>query len=300
MKNKITKAIITAAGRGTRFLPASKAFQKEMVPLMNKPQLQRVIEEAMNVGITDIAVVVREGVRTLQDYLEKNDKLWQELKAAGKEDRMDSWIKLKERVNLTIFEQRDSDPYGNGTPFILAREFIDNKPFVAMWGDDLVIQTDPDEDPCLKQMMDMYDKYQPVAIMQAQKVDRKEISRYGSFAYFDDDEIPYRVKALVEKPEPDEAPSLMANACRFILTPKVLGELSKKVKGKDQEIWLTEAVDRIIQKNELVLAPPIKGNTWCASGDPIRWLKANLTVALHNEKFREGTLQVLDEIKEFK
>jgi len=295
---KVTKAIITAAGRGTRFLPVSKAFQKEMVPVMHKPQLQWVIEEAIESGITDIAIVVRKGVDTFKNYLNENKKLWKFLEKNGKEELLESWINLKRNAKITIFQQKEKDPYGNGTPFLVAKKFMKDEPFAAMWGDDIMIRTDRSKPTCLAQMINYFEMYEPTAVLSAKKVEKKEICRYGSFNYYPKGEskVPYQVKGLIEKPEPENAPSLMANACRFVLSYEVVEELENKITGKDDEIWLTDAIDRLIQKGKVVMAPPWQGSTWVPVGDPIRWLRANMLVALNDEKYREETKRLLDNI----
>jgi len=299
MAGKITKAVITAAGRGTRFLPVSKAFQKEMVPVMHKPQLQWVIEEAIESGITDIAVVVRKGVNTFKNYLNDNKKLWKFLEKNNKEELLESWVNLKQNAKITIFKQKERDPYGNGTPFLVAKKFVKGEAFAAMWGDDIMIHTDKSKPTCLSQMINYFEMYKPTAVMSVQKVERKEISRYGSYDYYPKGEtkVPYQVKGIIEKPEPDKSPSLMANACRFVLSYDVIEELERKILGKDDEIWLTDAIDRMIQKGKVVMAPPWKGSTWVPVGDPIRWLRANMLMALNDDKYRDEAKKMIKDIK---
>ncbi len=284
------KAVITSAGKGTRFLPVSSAYQKEMVPLMNKPQLQCVIEEAMASGIEEIAVVVREDVNTFEKYLENDDDLFESLKKDGKENLMDSWIDMKRKADITIFKQKRSDPYGNGTPFLLAKDFIGNdSAFLAIWGDDIMLHTDKTKPTCINQLIDYYEKYSPSTVMSTQKVAKEEINRYGSYEYYSDEEakVPFHARSLVEKPEPDKAPSLYANACRFLLTTDVIEELSLQIKGLGGEIWLTDAVNRLMQKGKVVIAAPWEGSEWLPVGDPLRWLKANIKVALESDEYKE-------------
>ncbi|MBN2015839.1 UTP--glucose-1-phosphate uridylyltransferase [Candidatus Dojkabacteria bacterium] len=299
---KVTKAIITAAGRGTRFLPASKAFQKEMVPIMHKPQLQWVIEEAIESGITDIAVVIRKGVDTFKDYFNDNKDLWKYLKKSKKEDLLDSWVSLKKEAQITLFYQKETDPYGNGTPFIIAKKFVKGEPFAAMWGDDIMVRTDKNKPTCLKQMINYYGMYEPTAVMSVSRVDRSVINKYASYEYLRPKEakVPYQVKRLIEKPEPEEAPSLMANACRFILSYEVIEELGKKVKGKDEEIWLTDAVDRLVQQGKVVMAPPWQGSFWIPVGDPINWLKANLVISLIDKKYRKDAREIIQDVEKMR
>lgn len=299
MAKKVTRAIITSAGRGTRFLPAAKAFQKEMVPVMHKPQLQWVIEEAIEAGFHEMAIVVREGVDTLQRYLGEDNKLWDFLKKTRKEHLMASWLNIKRNADITLFEQRDKDPYGNGTPFILAKNFANKGPVAAMWGDDIMVHVEKDKLSCIRQMVKYFEKYEPTAVLSTEKVTKSEISRYGCMEYLKKSEakVPYQIKRIIEKPKSNEAPSLMANACRFVLSFEVFEELEKKTKGKGGEIWLTDAIDRLLQKGRIVMAPPCKGSIWVPVGDPVRWLKANLVVALNDKQYRKDVRQMISEIE---
>ena len=206
---KVTKAVITASGRGTRFLPASSAYQKEMVPVMHKPQLQLVIEEAIESGISDIVIVAREGLEIVRKYLEIDNKLFEYLKNIGKEYLMDSVIRLNENAKITIIEQKESDPYGNGTPFILAKDFTEGETIIGMWGDDIIIRTDPTKPTVIEQMLQYYNEFEPTAVMSVKEVPRSEINKFGSYDYYNDKEtsIPYHAKLLLEKPDPEKAPS---------------------------------------------------------------------------------------------
>ncbi|MBU0975604.1 MAG: sugar phosphate nucleotidyltransferase [Patescibacteria group bacterium] len=295
----ITKAVITAARRGTRFLPVSKAFQKEMVPVMHKPQLQWVIEEAIESGITDIAIVVREGVKTLPNYLSENKKLWKFLKYTGKENLMEEWLYLKTKAHISILTQKDSDPYGNGTPFLKVKKFVGKDPFVAMWGDDIMVHIDKNQPTCVRQLIELYNEYEPAAIMSTKELPNDEVVRNASYEYYPEDiaKIPYHAKRLIEKPKPEEILSRRANACRFILTYKVIEELQENITGKDGEIWLTGAINRLMAKGEVVMAPPWKGSIWIPVGDPIRWLKANLIVALTRDRYKGDARKMLGEVE---
>ncbi|MGD9063439.1 MAG: sugar phosphate nucleotidyltransferase [Desulfobacterales bacterium] len=295
----VTKAIITASGRGTRFLPVSSAYQKEMVPVMHKPQLQWVIEEAIESGISDIAIVVREGSDIVKKYLEIDNKLFKYLKKTNKIQLMESVIRLTENANITIIQQKESDPYGNGTPYVVAKDFTAGEPVIGMWGDDIIIRTDPTKPAVIDQMLGYYYKYAPTAVMSVREVPRSEINKFGSYDYYNENEtsIPYHAKLLLEKPDSDEAPSLMANSCRFVLGPDVLEELSKKITGKDGEVWLTDAVARLIEAGKTVIAPPWEGSVVATIGDPIGWLKANVYLAMTDDMYQEDILSLIKDIQ---
>jgi UTP--glucose-1-phosphate uridylyltransferase len=296
---KVTKAIITASGRGTRFLPVSSAYQKEMVPVMHKPQLQWVIEEAIESGVSEIAIVVREGSEIVKRYLEIDNKLFKYLKEIGKDYLMDSVIFLTENAEITIIEQKESDPYGNGTPFILARDFTEGEPVIGMWGDDIIVHSDPTKPTVIEQMLHYYYEFESSAVMSVREVPRNEINKFGSYDYYNETEttIPYHAKLLLEKPDSDKAPSLMANSCRFVLGPDVFEELSKKITGKDGEVWLTDAVARLIDAGKTVIAPPWEGSIVATIGDPIGWLKANVCLAMNDEMYRNDITSFVKDIQ---
>ncbi len=269
------------------------------MPVMHKPQLQWVIEEAIESGISDIAVVVREGVEIVKKYLKTDDNLFKYLKKIGKDHLMDSVVRLTEKAKITIIDQRESDPYGNGTPFILAKDFTEGEPVIGMWGDDIIIRTDPEKPTVIEQMLHYYYEFEPTAVMSTREVPRSEINKHGSYDYYDekDTSIPYHAKLLLEKPDSDKAPSLMANSCRFVLGPDVLKELSKKITGKDGEIWLTDAVARLIERGKTVIAPPWEGSIVETIGDPIGWLKANVFLAMNDDRYREDITSFVKDIR---
>lgn len=266
---------------------------------MHKPQLQWVIEEAIESGITDIAIVVREGTDIVRKYLEIDDELFQYLKKTGKEHLMVSVVRLSEKADITLIEQKASDPYGNGVPYLLAKDFIDGQPFIGMWGDDIIVRTDTTKPTVIEQMLRYYYEFEPAAVMSVREVPRSEIHKFGSYAYYNQAEtsIPYHAKFLLEKPDPDRAPSLMANSCRFVLGVEVLEELSKKIAGKDSEVWLTDAVARLIEAGKTVIAPPWEGSMVATTGDPVGWLQANLLLALNDDIYRDAVESLLHRTK---
>lgn len=269
------------------------------MPIMHKPQLQWVIEEAIESGISDIAIVAREGVEIVKKYLEIDDKLFEYLKKIGKAHLMDSVVRLTEKAKITIIEQKESDPYGNGTPFILAKDFTEGEPVIGMWGDDIIIRNEPTKPTVIEQMLHYYYEFEPAAVMSVNKVPRGEINKHGSYGYYNekDTSIPYHAKLLLEKPDLDTAPSLMANSCRFVLSQEVFEELSKKITGKDGEIWLTDAVARLIERGKTVIAPPWEGSIVSTIGDPAGWLKANVLLAINDEIYREDITSFVKDIQ---
>ena len=277
---KIHKALIAAAGWSTRFLPAVKSYAKHLVPVLTKPQIQYLIEELIGAGITDIAIVHRHGEHTIKDHFRPDPELEAYLKASGKEACLDSlrfiWSKVK---HFKFIPQPRHLPYGNGVPIIAAQSFIGNDPFVYLWGDDLTIEDQPGT--FLSSMIAAYQKYQPDGILAVQEVTASEISRYGSVSYAKNPQIPYQIDGIVEKPAPELAPSLFAQGSRFIVSPKIIPVLKNQQTTKG-ELWFTEAENSLVQQGGVILGLPYQNAFWTTTGDPLNWLKANLTLALRD------------------
>jgi len=298
---KIQKAVITAGGFGTRFLPATKAYQKEMIPILDKPQLQYVIEEAIASGIEQIIVTMKEGANTFLDYLEDDNKFFGRLKELGKEDVMESWLKMKNSAEILTVTQKPTDPYGNGVPFLLAHKHIKDEPFAAMWGDDIMIQMDENALTPIEQLTEYLNKYNPSAVMAIKVIKPEEMYKFGCYEVYDKTEsnIPYHAKKLVEKPKEGEIKTPYANACRFIITPEIMEELETRIQGKGNEIWLTDAVSRQMLKGKTVICPPVEGWEWVPVGEPVYWLKANMLMGLQSEKYKDGISNLIKEMSTY-
>jgi UTP--glucose-1-phosphate uridylyltransferase len=274
---KITKAIIAVAGYGTRFIPATKVQPKEMLPIVDKPVVQYLVEEAVDSGITDIILVTRSGNQALEDHFDSSLELEVHLEAQKK------WKELKEiqhipnMANFIFIRQSRNMPYGNGTPLLCAKSLISpGEAVVYMFGDDVV----KSEVPCTRQLIDVYLQHQPAAVVAVQQVPREEISRYGVPKLkpgTDRNEL----ERIVEKPAPDEAPSNLAQLGRFVLSHKTIGILENLTLGKGGELWLTDAIDRLAATDP-VLVHPIEGK-WFTTGDPLRFLKTTVEFALDRE-----------------
>jgi UTP--glucose-1-phosphate uridylyltransferase len=294
MKNnrKITKAIIAAAGYGTRFLPATKNQPKEMLPIIDKPIIHYLVEEAVNSGITDIVLVTRAGNHIMEDYFDNQSELETALKAAGKEEQLATIRNIPLMANFIYVRQKKHLPYGNGSPLLAAKSVIDDdEAVVYMFGDDLTLS----EVPVVKQLIDVYEKYQPAAVAAAQEVPWEEVVRYGVFEYKDKSDVPYEMQSIVEKPNKDEAPSNKAQDGRFILSYEVIKELENTPKGKGNELWLTDAFARLAEKGHTIIAQPINGE-WLTTGDPLRYLQATIKFALDREDINGDFLEFLKKV----
>ncbi len=275
---KITKAVIAAAGLGTRFLPATKAVPKEMLPLLDRPILQHVVEEAVNSGITDVILVTRRGSHAITDHFDSAPELEQTLEETGKLHYREEVRRISRLANFAFVRQGDDLPYGNGSPVLAARPFISQgETFVYMFGDD-VIDASP---PGLRQVMDAYQRYQPAAAMAAYEVPWGETHLYGCIKLKEGTEAP-EIENLIEKPEPGTAPSNLIQVGRFVVPYEVIDILEEQTLGKGGELWMADAMLTLAQRKRVV-AQPIEG-TWYTTGDPLRLLQTFIALALKDEE----------------
>jgi len=287
---KITKAIIAAAGYGTRFLPATKVQPKEMLPLLEKPIIQYLVEELVASGIKDIIIVTRAGQHALEDHFDSSPSLESMLEENGKDDYLKIIRQIPRLANFIYLRQTKDYPYGNGTPLLVAAPLLSkNEAFAYLFGDDVV----KSKIPATKQLMRAWQKYRPAAVLGVQQVSSSEIHKYASIKYKKKAKIPNQAQEILEKLPANEAPSNMAQFGRFILTWKVIEVLKKRKLGKGGELWLADALNALAKK-EVVIAQPIKG-IWLTTGDPLSWLKTNIEFALEKKGFREELLGFLKE-----
>ncbi len=271
---KIRKAVIAVAGFGTRFLPATKVLPKELIPIVDRPIVQYLVEEAVASGIEDIILVTRPGSQGIADHFDSTRELEIHLQEQKKPDLLKMIQDLPKLANIAMVRQGRHLPYGNGTPLLAARRFLSkDEPFVFMFGDDLVLS----DVPGCKQLIDLYEKHQPSAVIAAQAVPREETKKYGIVAVKPGSN-PAEMASIVEKPEPDKAPSLLAQLGRFVLTARVVEVLEKTALGKGNELYLTDALATVC-KQDRVLVHEIQGQ-WLTTGDPLNFLKATVYYAL--------------------
>jgi UTP--glucose-1-phosphate uridylyltransferase len=290
----ITKAIIAAAGRGTRFLPVVKSYPKELVPILSKPNIQYLIEEAIGAGITDIAIIIRTGETRIQNYFSPDSDLEKYLIENNKLQYLDSLKNIQSKAKITFIEQPLNLPYGTGSPLLTAKNFVGSDPFIYMYGDDLTIE--PKAGQFLSKMIATFDQYQPDEIIAVKDVGRDEIARYGSAQYIDDPKYPHRLSAMLEKLPADQAPSTFAQGGRFIVTQKVFPLLETQGLSKDNELWFSDA-SNTLAKNGVVLTQAFEGNEdWMTTGDPLRWLKANIVLGLKNPEYQADLAKYLKSI----
>jgi len=288
---KIRKAIITAAGYGTRFLPATKVQPKEMLPILDKPIIQYLVEEAVASGIKDVIIVTRAGLHSLEDHFDSAFEIEHQLEINGKKDILKKLKDLPQMANFIYLRQSKDLPYGNGSPLLTAKHLIQKgEAFVYMYGDDLVKA----RVPATRQLIRAYNRVKPAAVLAVQEIPWEETIRYGTIKYKKGTKINQIVK-LLEKLPPEKAPSNMASYGRYILTDKVIKVLENTPLGKGNELWLPDALNRLAQKSK-VIAVPVKGK-WLTTGDPLRYIKAMIEFALEREDVGPGLKEYLKELK---
>ncbi len=270
---KVRKAIIPAAGLGTRFLPATKAQPKEMLPIVDKPTIQYIIEEAVASGIEDIIIVTGRSKRSIEDHFDKSVELELELEKSGKEELLKMVRDISEMANIHTIRQKE--PRGLGHAVYTARHFIGKEPFAVLLGDDVVVS----KKPCLAQMLEVYDEYR-TSVLGVQKVPHEAVSKYGIVKCKAVDDRVYKVLDLVEKPPADEAPSDIAILGRYILTPDIFDYLENQDVGAGGEIQLTDSL-RTLAKEQAMYCYDFKGHRYDV-GTKIGFLQANVESALRN------------------
>lgn len=286
---KIRKAIIPAAGLGTRFLPATKAQPKEMLPIVDKPTLQYIIEEAVNSGIEEILIITGRNKKSIEDHFDKSVELELELEAKGKHDLLAKVRKISEMVNIYYIRQKE--PKGLGHAIYCAKSFISNEPFAVLLGDDVVYA----EKPCLKQMLEVYEEYR-TTILGVQEVAKNEVDKYGIVEGKQIEDRVYKVKSLVEKPAVENAPSNVAILGRYIINPTIFTILEHTKPGAHGEIQLTDALKELAQ-SEAMYAYNFEGRRYDV-GDKQGFLEATVEFALRREDLREEFLQYLLKVTE--
>ncbi|TCN22184.1 UTP--glucose-1-phosphate uridylyltransferase GalU [Mesobacillus foraminis] len=281
---KVKKAIIPAAGLGTRFLPATKAMPKEMLPIVDKPTIQYIIEEAIESGIEDIIIVTGKGKRAIEDHFDHSFELEQNLFEKGKYELLEEVQKSSKLVDIHYIRQKE--PKGLGHAIWCARKFIGNEPFAVLLGDDIVQA----EKPCLKQMIEQYERYN-ASILGVQEVNPDEVSRYGIVGGNQIDERFYSVMELVEKPVKEEAPSNLAIMGRYILSPRIFEILECQKPGAGGEIQLTDAIAALNQF-EAVHAFNFEGTRYDV-GEKMGFIQTTIEFALQREDLRNDLLNYL-------
>lgn len=281
---QIKKAIIPAAGLGTRFLPATKAQPKEMLPIVDKPTLQYVIEEAVASGIEEILIITGKNKKSIEDHFDKSVELELELKQKGK----DKMLEMVQGISdlATIYYVRQKEPKGLGDAIYCAKNFIGDEHFAILLGDDII----DSKEPCLRQLIDAYNKYNS-SIIGVQNVNNEDISNYGIVESIEVDHNTSKIKRLVEKPSLQEVSSNKAILGRYIVSPKIFDALKNQEVGVNGELQLTDALNSLLEI-ESIYAYEFEGKRYDL-GSKIGYLEANIDFALKKEDLKEPLLEIL-------
>ncbi len=284
---KIRKAIIPAAGLGTRFLPATKAQPKEMLPIVDKPTLQYIIEEAVASGIEEVLIIIGRNKNSIQDHFDKSVELELELEKKGNTELLEEVRAITNMAQIHFVRQ--IEPKGLGHAVLCAKSFVGNEPFAVMLGDDIVYS----EKPCLAQMIDAFDEYD-ASILGVQKVPMEHVNKYGIVDGVQLKDRLYKVNGLVEKPCQEESPSNVAILGRYIIKPEIFGILEQTSAGKGGEIQLTDALKTLAAIQDMY-AFCFEGRRYDV-GDKQGFLEATVEYALRRPELREGFRAYLERI----
>ena len=284
---KIRKAVIPAAGLGTRFLPATKAQPKEMLPLVDKPTIQYVIEEAVRSGIEDILIITGRGKRAIEDHFDRSLELEYHLEKKGDDSTLNQIREISNLANIHYVRQKE--PKGLGHAILCAKTFVGNEPFAVLLGDDIILS----EKPGLQQLIEKYEKYNS-AVIATMEVPMKRISSYGCIKPEMVEENFYKVLSIVEKPPVEEAPSNIAVIGRYVLPPEIFPILENTKPGRGGEIQLTDGLFKLMETQSLY-GCSFTGTRYDV-GDKLGYIKATLHIALEREELGDKLREYLKTI----
>ncbi len=271
---KVRKAVIIAAGRGTRFLPVTRSLPKEMMPLVDRPLVQYGVEEALNSGITQIIMVTAHGKFAIEDYFDRSLELERFLEQKGDKEKLQQIRKLADMVDVCYVRQKEQ--LGLGHAILTARPLVGDEPFAVILPDDII----ESEEPCLKSMVDVYEKYGG-GVISVERVKDEDTVKYGIIKARQVADHVYQILQLVEKPDPSWAPSRLGIVGRYVLPPQIFDALEVTPPGTGNEIQVTDALHLLLQQQELYAYEfvGVRHDT----GTPLGWLKANIALALKRE-----------------
>jgi UTP--glucose-1-phosphate uridylyltransferase len=288
MSQTIRKLVIPVAGLGTRFLPATKAQPKEMLPIVDKPIIQYVVEDAVRAGITDIILVTGPSKRAVEDHFSPNYELVNWLKKQKKNDVAEEVKKIADMANFIFIRQKG--PYGNGTPVLCAKDIVGDEPFAVMFGDEFFYTPKKSQ---LEQLVAVYDKY-GVPVVTTRKVSDEDTKKHGIIDALEVEKGVYQVKKIVEKPGPEKAPSRLASLGGFIFTPDIFEALEKTKLGKGGELWLVDAIEKVLKKRPIYAC--LVDGTYFDTGSKLGYLKANVEFALRDPKLKDDFRKYLKSV----
>ena len=289
---KITKVVIPAAGFGTRFLPQTKAMPKEMLPIIDKPVIQYVVEEAVNSGIEDIVIITGYVKRAIEDHFDlPNAELIKNLESSGKTELLKEVQKISEMANFIYLRQKG--PYGNGTPVLAAEPVIEDEPFAVLWGDEFIYS----KPPRLSQMIKVHEKFGGVVISGVRIEKKEDLKRYGIADITPVEGNVYKINAIVEKPDANEAPSNLATHGAYIFPPDIFTALKRIKPGKGGEVWLVDAINLLKEEGIPIFAVEIENGKYYDTGNKLEYMKTVVELGLEhpdiNGEFRKFLKEII-------
>lgn len=289
MAEKVKRAVITAAGLGTRFLPAVKNLPKEMLPIVDTPIIHYIAEECVEAGIEDIIIVIRPGNEAVMNYFTRSKQLEKYLAESGKERQLERYRRIVDRANFVFVHQKADLPYGNGSPILTVKNLVQNDPFVVCWGDDLVLTRNGSKS-AVAQVVETFERVADAyGVLAVCEVAREEVTRYG-MVDTEEGRSEGRITRIVEKPKLEEVTSNLMEFGRIVLHPEIFRFLTPENTGKDGELWLMDSIQQLLQERS-VYAKLIEGGEFLTTGDPLRFLKASFKYALERPELRDDLLE---------
>jgi len=289
---KITKVVIPAAGYGTRFLPQTKAMPKEMLPVVDKPVIQYVVEEAIDSGVENIIIITGSNKRAIEDHFDvPSEDLIKNLIQGKKNHLLKEIERISEMANFIYIRQKG--PYGNGTPILTAEPAIDDEPFAVLWGDEFIFS----KPPRLAQMIKVHEKFGGVVISGVKIENREDLRRYGIADLTHVENNIYKINKIVEKPEPHEAPSNIATHGGYILPPEIFSALKQVKPGRGGEIWLVDAINLLKKAGIPIYTVVIKNGKYYDTGNKFDYLKTVIEFALEHKEISTPFKSFLKSLK---
>jgi UTP--glucose-1-phosphate uridylyltransferase len=289
---KIRKVVIPAAGFGTRFLPQTKAMPKEMLPIVDKPVIQYVVEEAVDSGISDVIIITGSSKRAIEDHFDlPNSELIRNLEESGKQEFAKEIKRIGDMANFIYIRQKG--PYGNATPVLTAEPAIEDESFAVLWGDEFIYA----KPPRLKQMMDVHQKYGGIVISGV-RIDKKEdLNRYGIADVTQIEGNVYKINFIVEKPDPDKAPSNLATHGGYIFPPEIFEAIRGLTPGRGGEVWLIDAINKLKDQGVPVYTVEIENAKYYDTGNKLEYMKTVVELGLKHPDINGEFKQFLKELK---
>jgi len=281
-KMKIKKAVIPAAGRGTRFLPVTKSMPKEMLPIIDTPAIHYVVKEAVEAGLDDIIIITGRGKRAVEDYFDESPEMEMHLKKNKKDDLLKTIKEISSMANVHYIRQKD--PKGLPDAILAAEKHIGDEPFAVLLGDDIILS----ETPCTKQLIDVYTTYHS-SVIAVQDVPREKINRYGAVKATKINTSAhelYLVEHIVEKPKIEEAPSTLAAVGRYVFTPEIFDAMKRTQLGVNNELQIADSIN-LLCESQKVYACAFKGKRYDI-GDKLGYIQAIIDFALKNDELKSG------------